>query len=70
MASLAIGSRMVGDGYPPLVIAEIGINHEGSLEVAIDTADAAIDAGTESSEKVNLLTGADDSGSLTVSAIT
>ncbi len=47
MASFAIGSRTVGEGFPPLVIAEIGINHEGSLEVAIDMADAAIDAGAE-----------------------
>ncbi len=47
MPSFAIGSRTVGDGHPPLVIAEIGINHEGSLEVAIDMADAAVDAGAE-----------------------
>jgi len=30
---------------PPAVIAEIGINHEGSLKAAIEIADAAIDAG-------------------------
>jgi N-acetylneuraminate synthase len=29
------------------VIAEIGINHEGSIETAIAMADAAIDAGAE-----------------------
>ncbi len=33
------------DQNPPIVIAEIGINHEGSLEAAIQMADAAIDAG-------------------------
>jgi N-acetylneuraminate synthase len=33
------------DNNPPIVIAEIGINHEGSLETAIQMADAAIDAG-------------------------
>jgi N-acetylneuraminate synthase len=38
---------MVGDGHRPLVIAEIGINHGGSLDVAIEMANAAIDAGAE-----------------------
>jgi len=47
MPELQIGSRIVGDNYPPLVIAEIGINHEGSLDTAIAMADAAIDAGAE-----------------------
>ncbi len=47
MASFKLGSRIVGDNYPPLVIAEIGINHEGSLDTAIAMADAAINAGAE-----------------------
>ena len=38
---------MVGSQHPPLVIAEIGINHNGSLESAISLADDAIDAGIE-----------------------
>jgi len=42
-----IGRRKVGREYPPLVVAEIGINHGGSLDVAIAMADAAIDAGAE-----------------------
>lgn len=42
-----IGSRLIGDSYPPLVIAEIGINHEGSLDAAIEIADAAINVGAE-----------------------
>ena len=42
-----IAGRAVGDDHPPLVIAEIGINHEGSLETAIQMADAAITAGAE-----------------------
>jgi N-acetylneuraminate synthase len=42
-----IGKRFVGAEHPPLVIAEIGINHGGSLAVAIEMADAAIRAGAE-----------------------
>ncbi len=47
MAEMKIGNRLVGDRHPPVVIAEIGINHGGSLELAIHMADAAIDAGAE-----------------------
>lgn len=44
---LKIGNRAVGLGQPPLVIAEIGINHEGSLEKAIQMVDDALAAGGE-----------------------
>jgi len=44
---LNICGRMVGEGFPPLVIAEIGINHEGSLQTAFELVDAAIAAGAE-----------------------
>ncbi|WP_286925092.1 MULTISPECIES: N-acetylneuraminate synthase family protein [Lysinibacillus] len=44
---IKIGNRLIGDNYPPLVIAEIGINHEGSLEVAKQMVDAAYGAGAE-----------------------
>lgn len=47
MPCMMIGHRPVGEGFPPLVIAEIGINHGGSLDMAIHMADAAIDAGAE-----------------------
>jgi len=39
--------RGVGEDYPPLIIPEIGINHEGSLDKAIMMIDSAIDAGAE-----------------------
>ncbi|MBM9513004.1 N-acetylneuraminate synthase family protein [Desulfogranum marinum] len=42
-----IGHRVVGEDFPPVVIAEIGINHEGELEVACEMVDAAIAAGAE-----------------------
>lgn len=47
MNEFKIAHRMIGDEHPPLVIAEIGINHEGSLDTAIVMADSAIDAGAE-----------------------
>jgi sialic acid synthase SpsE len=42
-----IGNRMIGTEYSPLVIAEIGINHEGSIEKAIRMVDDAHAAGCE-----------------------
>lgn len=47
MKEFAIGNRKIGPDYPPLVIAEIGINHEGSLETAKQMVDAAAKAGAE-----------------------
>lgn len=47
MPNIKIGNRWIGDDFPPIVIAEIGINHEGSLDAAIELADAAINAGAE-----------------------
>lgn len=47
MTQLNIAGREIGNDHPPVVIAEIGINHGGSIELAIHMADAAIDAGAE-----------------------
>ncbi len=44
---IQIANRKIGMDYPPLVIAEIGINHEGSLSVAKEMVDAAFRAGAE-----------------------
>jgi len=44
---LNICGRLIGDGHTPLVIAEIGINHEGSLKTAFEMVDAAISSGAE-----------------------
>ncbi len=44
---LSIGNRRVGPAHVPLVVAEIGINHEGNLKVAFEMVDAAKRAGVE-----------------------
>jgi len=44
---IIIQDRKIGLNHPPLVIAEIGINHGGNLDNAIEMVDAAIDAGAE-----------------------
>jgi sialic acid synthase SpsE len=44
---IEIAGRKIGSDFPPLVIAEIGINHEGSLAVAKEMVDAAHRAGVE-----------------------
>ncbi|WP_232827386.1 N-acetylneuraminate synthase family protein [Winogradskyella aurantiaca] len=45
--NFSIQGRHIGPEFPPLVLAEIGINHEGSLEVAKQMVDAAARAGVE-----------------------
>ena len=42
-----IGKRMVGEGEPIFIIAEIGINHNGSLEIAKKLIDGAVLAGCD-----------------------
>jgi len=45
--NITISDRVIGPEYPPLIIAEIGINHNGSLDVAKQMVDAAYRAGAE-----------------------
>ncbi|MFK5957863.1 MAG: N-acetylneuraminate synthase family protein [Lutibacter sp.] len=45
--TIEIAGRKIGIDYPPLIIAEIGINHEGSLQTAFEMVDAAKRAGVE-----------------------
>jgi sialic acid synthase SpsE len=45
--SLQINDRIIGENHPPLVIVEIGINHEGSLKTAFQMVDAAYSSGAE-----------------------
>jgi sialic acid synthase SpsE len=47
MTDFFIGNRKVGIDMPPLVMAEVGINHEGEIDKALALVDAAVDAGAE-----------------------
>lgn len=47
MANIKVGDRLIGEKYQPLVIVEMGINHEGSLKTAFEMVDAAYMAGAE-----------------------
>lgn len=40
-------NKKVGDGHPTFLIAEIGLNHNGSLKIAKELIDAAKDAGCD-----------------------
>ena len=44
---LRIGNKMVGDGHPAYIIAEVGINHNGDIENAKKLIDAAKHAGVD-----------------------
>jgi N-acetylneuraminate synthase len=45
--TVKLGSKVIGDGYPCYVIAEIGINHNGSLDLAKQLIDAAQASGCD-----------------------
>jgi len=44
---LIIGNRMIGDGHPVFVIAEIGINHNGSIDIAKQIIEGAKEVGCD-----------------------
>lgn len=46
-AEVRIGDRVIDDEAPALLVAEIGINHNGSLATALELVDAAADAGAD-----------------------
>jgi len=44
---IKLGDRLVGDGHPTYIVAEIGINHNGDLELGKRLIDAAMLAGVD-----------------------
>ncbi|MDX1379282.1 MAG: N-acetylneuraminate synthase family protein [Anaerolineales bacterium] len=44
---IKFGNRMMGDGHPAYIIAEVGINHNGDIEIAKKMIDAAVHAGAD-----------------------
>ena len=44
---IKLGNKLVGDQHPAYVIAEIGINHNGDLDVAKKMIEAAVHAGAD-----------------------
>jgi len=47
MRSIKVGNINIGDGYPVFIAAEIGINHNGSLEIAKKLIEGAKAAGCD-----------------------
>jgi len=47
MQTITIGGKKVGKGEPCFVVAEIGINHNGSLAIAKELIDVAVEAGCD-----------------------
>ncbi len=45
--SIQIGSKKVGDGYPTYIVTEIGINHNGDLNLAKEMIDIAARYGAD-----------------------
>ncbi len=47
MPLIHIGEWLVGDGQPTYIIAEIGVNHNGLLDLAIELIDVSVRAGAD-----------------------
>ncbi|HDL20804.1 MAG TPA: N-acetylneuraminate synthase [Nitrospirae bacterium] len=48
MSKFNIGNRLIGDGYPAFIIAEIGNNHNGDFDMALALIDKAIECKADS----------------------
>jgi len=45
--TIKIGDRLIGEGQPTYIIAEIGVNHNGFLDLALKLIDVAVEAGAD-----------------------
>lgn len=48
MTSVRIGNKLIGPGNPCFIVAEIGLNHNGDIEIAKRLIDMASDCGCDS----------------------
>jgi N-acetylneuraminate synthase/N,N'-diacetyllegionaminate synthase len=46
-ATVLVGGHWIGSGHPCFVIAEVGVNHNGDLDLAHNLVDVAADAGAD-----------------------
>lgn len=56
MNVIRIGDRVVGENQPCLMVAEVGINHNGDMGLAHQSIDAAADVGADAVKFQNYLT--------------
>jgi len=47
MKVVRVGTRLIGEGQPCMMVAEVGINHNGDMSLAHRSIDAAADAGAD-----------------------
>jgi len=47
LETVVIGNRIVGKGHPAFIIAEVGANHRGDINVALHAIDNAVEAGAD-----------------------
>jgi N,N'-diacetyllegionaminate synthase len=47
MSVIRVGERLIGEGQPCFIAAEVGINHNGDVEIAHRMIDVAADAGAD-----------------------
>lgn len=47
MSVIRIKEKVIGEGYPALVIAEVGVNHNGCIQRGIELIEAAADSGAD-----------------------
>jgi N-acetylneuraminate synthase len=45
--TMKIGKRLIGEGQPCYIVSEIGINHNGSVDLAKQLIDAAVECGCD-----------------------
>ena len=47
MSELSLAGRKISPAHKTLIIAEIGVNHDGSIDRALELVDLAANAGAE-----------------------